>query len=478
MKIIKKFLVFFFALILLVTGAFYGWQLFKEYKLNEPTKGNIEKVARMLWEESNRSNSANSFGDPNNINCLLLPITPQPDIEINRDSQPMAMTLYFFTDSERSTARQKQLEQLEALAKVGLLEKSNTELRVGDEIKQALSYRHTEAGWLASSRGNGISCFPYGASQFIGIDEYSSQSLSSLPTREYYKVNIKIGYRPGDKIATWVKDPAIQAAFPEVETFVNGKVLPITLLRLDGKWSVGRTVPERKFPYNFGFYESDLPEPIQKLKELNKLLPKPSIEEIKRQLETKFVKEQSIPPTSGCLKLPAGSARPVDEDFSSKPPFVYSVGIYPNKFRKNYDRTLESIPHLNELTDIGVLAKTNLISDSHEELDIYELTPEYEHYNHSQYPYCFPLGDASIRFVNVELSDLKPAVRFKLRVMYKNTPAWMKKTELLNQWTQLRNMINEGLACDGTFDIDIKNQQISSGGAACWPAFDSDVVTK
>jgi hypothetical protein len=477
MKIIKKTLVYLFALVLLVAGVLYGWQLFTEYQLNKPTKDNVERVARMLWENTNRISVANDFGDPGNMNCLSLPITPQPDVKFGRDYQPMAMTLYFFTDAEHSAERQKQLEQLDALTKVGLLEKSNVEVRVDDKLKQALSYRHTETGWLASSPGNGIPCFPYGISQFLGVVEYSSQALNTSPKREYYKVNIQVGYRPGDKIAAWAKDPAIQAAFPEVETFVHGKIIPVSLLRLDGKWGVGKSTPQRKFPY-YGFYDSDLPAPAQKLKELNKLLPKPSIEEVKSQLEEYFAKWKNHPPTSGCLNLPHGSLphgseRPVDEDFSRKPPFIYSVGISPNKYRKSYDRTPQSMHYLDELAEIGILNKTTLVDDGGDELNHYQMTPEYELYNHDDHAFCFPMGEASINVLDVELSDLKPAARFKLKVMYKNTPSWMKNPALLDQWAELRNMINEGIACEGMYDIDVRKQKISSGSASCWPAFDS-----
>ena len=94
-------------------------------------------------------------------------------------------------------------------------------------------------------------------------------------------------------------------------------------------------------------------------------------------------------------------------------------------------------------------------------------------------PTCFPLGKSTVEFVDVQIAENdengfpNSSFRYKLKVMYKEPPAWMNDPVLKDTWTDLRGVIENGRACDGQFGFDRKTRKMHSGAGSCWWAFDS-----
>ncbi len=53
-------------------------------------------------------------------------------------------------------------------------------------------------------------------------------------------------------------------------------------------------------------------------------------------------------------------------------------------------------------------------------------------------------------------------------------PKWAKDRVLQAWWSDLKGALEYGLACDGTFEIDLtKKRKLGAGAGSCWWAYDS-----
>jgi hypothetical protein len=168
-------------------------------------------------------------------------------------------------------------------------------------------------------------------------------------------------------------------------------------------------------------------------------------------------------------------------------PYNYSVAIFNDIERTKYDSVAnKTIPYLNLLEEIGIMQKhADLVYGKGKDAEnlfsayIYELSPQYQDLIHPRYTECFPLGDNSVEFVDIQIgemiSSVKPntPVHYKLKVLYKNPPSWMNNPDLLDRWDELRNTLEKGMACEGTLKIDMTKRQQAGGNGTCWLAFDS-----
>jgi len=479
--------------ILVIAGAVYA---FDKWKATQPTKENFDKVVRAIWEKKNRSQIASEFGEPASSLCIAVPTFPAPDSR-SKARLPLAWHLDFLLDTALTKDREKQLRQLDALAKVGLLKKLGTTAKLNGEMKEVTRYSETEKGWAASGYTRGASCFMYGASRYLGISQPEPKVVRNQAGLELYEVRAKVGLASEADLAPWAKDRELQLEFSDIKKNLDGQEIVVLLVRGGNEWIDYQSMPRDEAlgkatrPANQDSSERPLisDESKREIGELN-ALPAPTIDEVKKLLQVTHGVGQKDPRPIPCLYLPGDSAKlPVDEKRFSYNPLRYSVAISSGRERTPSDRVVasKSIPYLDLLEQLGILRKrttdrilgegryAGIVFDTY----VYDLTPAYENRIHSRYPYCFPLGDPTVEFVDLQIAQKDEngfpysSFRYKLKVMYKNPPGWMNDPLLKDRWPELKGVVEQGMACDGRFAFDRRTRNKLGGGGTCWWAFDS-----
>lgn len=106
-------------------------------------------------------------------------------------------------------------------------------------------------------------------------------------------------------------------------------------------------------PENFRI-SAEMKRQIDKLK----ALPAPTVNEIKKILETSHGVGQQDPWPIPCIDLPGIDKLPVDKRLSDNGLHRYAVAIFTDKPRGPYDRVAnKTIPYLNVLERTGIVAK-------------------------------------------------------------------------------------------------------------------------
>lgn len=457
----------------------------------QPTIEIFDNVARDIWEKRNRSQQASRrIGEKTTSLCITTPPYLSPDARSKAQS-PLAWHMDFFSDTPTPKNREHQFRQLDDLVKVGLLKKSSTTIDSHGEARKVTRYGPTAKGWAASGYKGEGSCFAYGTSSYLGVTGFEPKVVHNQAGIELYEVHVKTGIGSADDLAPWAKDPELQDAFPEIKENVKGREFVVLLVRGGGEWVDYETVlkegvlkktptpPRSTLPIARPF-----PDDVKRQMAELAALPPPTVDEIKKVLE----KANGADRTVSCLSLPGAEKLPVDKTLFSANPSRYSVAIFTNKERTDNDRVAtKTIPLMNTLQQLGILRKVaakRMLSGGRGapaefDADIYELTPDYENRIDSRRPDCFPLGDATVEFVDVQLAEngelgyFGSSFRYKLKVVFKNPPAWMNDPALKAGWPELRGVTEQGMACEGTFGFDRKSRRMSGGGGSCWWAFDS-----
>ncbi len=464
-----------------------GWQL------SHPSKEDMEKVVRKLWESTEFDKVFNPFADPVRPLCLTIPEYPPPSAR-SKTRSPMGWYLDFIPEAPLPSGRVKQLQQLDALSAVGLLTKTTT---MNKESKEVTRYRLSASGWAAGaySGGNGR-CLVYGVSRFLGVSVVEPVAASLKAGVEIYDVNAMVGPGAESDLAPWARDPQVRAAFPVIDQILKGEVYRWRLVRGAGAW-VDYSAMLQDGAEAFGESEpltpdmaqiraKQLAQAKQRLADL-RALPTPGRDDLKAMV-SKTMGQQS------CLNLPGGSGsnQPVDVPLDSRKPSHYAVAIFTNKERNANDRVLKkTVPILTQLEQIGVLRKQhehNLPGDGNDrglvfDGDVYELTPALADKVSPDNPYCLPLGEPVREFVDFQVADNdgmgypNPTVRYRTIVKYRNVPTWMNDPDLKSRWPELRGVIEDGMTCQGGFTYDKKTKERTNGSASCEWSFDSNQTT-
>jgi hypothetical protein len=457
-----------------------------------PTRESFEPMVRELWDKQVREKGLLVFPGQGNHLCLSIPWHPVADSS-SKSNRPMAWHMDFLPTSLQAPERQKQLRQLDALSKVGLLRKSRTFATVGADAKGVIRYEYTEEGWASSVQVERRWCFPYGTRTYLGVTRVAPAVVNARAGLEIYEVRAKAGVKSRSDLAVWARDEHLQTAFPEIQEQLAGKEYAVGFVRGSGGWvdletlardeatrrgSVPPSGPTLKVP--------QMPDPQAAARDPRNALPPPTIEEVKSAITRMNQVGEADPAPSNCIYLPGGERWPVDKKMYDYKTRRYAIAIFTNKDRKPHDPVVKrTIPYIEILEQLGILAariERNLPADgkdstSRYDAKVYELTPPFQHRTHARYLDCFPLGTASIKFIDVRLRDKhipKAAFRYKIRVFYKQPPDWMKSPKLLDGWAELRDSIDRGRACEGEFEFDRTTRHEASGAGSCWWAFDND----
>jgi hypothetical protein len=465
-----------------------------EWKAAPPTNEDFDRVLRETWKQNSGTQVGDSFGEPAARLCIAVPTNPAPDSR-SKAHLPLAWHLDFFANAALTKEREKQLRQLDALAKVGLLEKVATTAKLNGETVGVTRYTLTQKGWKASGYARGVSCFTYGESYYLGVTRFEPKVVRDQASLEIYEVHARVGVRSETQIEPWARDREIQAEFPEIKKNLDGRDFAALLVRRGGEWVEYQSMlRDEALKTTTSTANQDRPgRPSisnQEKRMLDELiaLPPPTIDEVKKLLQSSHGVGQANPWPIPCLDLPGSEKLPVDRTLHSNKHPRYSVAVFSNKVRTPYDRVaIKTIPYLDMLEKIGVLSRhveTGVAGKGRDagavfDAYVFKLTPAYENRIHSRYTECFPLGPPTVEFVDIQIAEKDmngfpdSSFRYKLKVMYRTPPAWMNAPVLKAGWPELRGVVEHGMACQGHFSFNRKTRGQEGGGGSCWWAFDS-----
>lgn len=461
------------------------------------TKENFDRVVRAIWEENHGLRTRGILGESEARLCIAVPTYPKPDSQ-SKAQNPLSWHLDFFSNPVLTKDRDRQLRQLDALVKVGLMKKVQTMIEIDNEVKKVVRYSLTEKGWAASDYNRGTSCFVYGASRYLGVSRYERKNIGGKAGAEIVEVHARVGLASENDLEPWARDQEILAEFTEIKRQLDGQEFVVMLARSEGEWvnyvnmirdEASKKREQREKHESAGVSQQPRisAEMKPRIDELNRL-PAPTPEEIRKLLEAMHGVGQKDPWPIPCLYLPGSERLPVDKALFTFNPSRYSVAIFSNKERAAYDRVAnKTLPYLNMLERLGILSKTVIRdslgkgSDAESKYDtfVYKLASPYENRIHPNYPYCFPLGKPVVEFVDIQIAESdengfpNSSFRYKLKVMYKSPPTWMRDAQLMDEWADLRGVIEHGVACEGKFNFNRKTREQRSGSGSCWLAFDS-----
>ena len=475
-----------------------GSHPFSKWKATRPTKDNFDKAVRKIWGKNTETRNFNGFADPPNPLCISVPTDPAPDAR-SRAQQPLAWHLDFILGTTQTEDRKQQLRQLDALCKVGLLEKSTITVNLNNKTLPVTRYKLTEKGWVASGYSEEQStCFVYGTPRYLGLSQFEPTIVHRQNGAEVYEVHAKSGLGSDADLSPWARDQEVQAAFPDIAESLKGQDFAVLLVRSEDEWVDYQTMVQdeaRKKALKSAVHPNSAQPMPDKMKrridELSSLSP-PTIDEVKKLLQVTYGVDPQIPSPFHCLELPGSEKLPVDRTLLIYSPSHYSVAIFSNKERTEYDRVAnKTIPYLNILERLGILKKherSRILGEGEDsrtlfDAYVYELTQSYLNRIDSTYPECFPLGEPSVEFVDIQIAEKNvngfiygfpfSSFRYKLRLKYKNPPDWMTDPRLMSEWSELRGVLEHGRACEGEFAFNRKTREMYSGVGSCWWAFDS-----
>jgi hypothetical protein len=393
----------------------------------------------------------------------------------------------FLADGVPSDARKKQLTQLDALVKVGLLRKTSVVVPSATGDHAASRYALTDEGWAASSyrHQSGHICLVYARSAYQGLVDFKRFNAPGAPKDSVFLVRSKEGVSSRDNMSAWAQDPDVFQAFPRIAEGLKGTEISALVIFADGQWRDYRKVVwERKHPDQPGALS---PPPIDKAMAEHiaawKKLARPTREEVVALLKDMHGQghgQLDLRPTP-CLSLPGAANLPVDGVLPASAQSRYRIAISNNKPRTQSDPIRnKTIPYVMELERLQVLQKLPAgAPDTYLGADVYQLTPAYEDKLDTRIQSCFPLGSARVTVIDLQLFEEdgfgipKSSFQYKIKIDYPDPPAWMNDPALLREWSELRQTLARGRACIGKFDFDRKQRSAVGGGATCRWAFDS-----
>ena len=454
-----------------LAGAFYAWQ---RWSATRPTAENFDKVTRAFWEE----HSARSGGQPNPV-CIGIPMYPAPEAR-SRSQRPLAWHLDFEEPGNNTQDRWRQRSQLDALVGVGLLEKAEVVGGAAGDSKFT-RYRLSSKGWAAAGYG-GSNCLVYGVPRYLGVRAFESKAVNDKAGIQIYQVTAKLGFSSLQELPEWARDPQVQKFFPEISKYVEGQDLTILVARGRGDWEIYQSIIQPASASATAAARPDrTPSTLsheQKTEiERLKALPPPTPDELKARVSHMHTGGSE---SLRCLDLPGSKAFPVDVDGSTPVPKRYVVTVRLGTKRNAPTPYVGTIEYLKVLEKLGIVAQApgspNLATDE----ATYEMAPALEKLLNPGYLHCFPLGEPTLEFVDVRADERdeygipRTTVRYKLRLLYTQAPAWMREPVLLNSRKELHNMLERGRACSGEFRFNRETRGLEAGSASCWWAFESE----
>ncbi|UJF21530.1 hypothetical protein [Shewanella sp. OMA3-2] len=371
------------------------------------------------------------------------------------------------------------IKELDALAIVNLLSKKIVYIDI-DSVKQKFNrYRLTLKGWRYLV---GSDCFYLGKAEHRSVISINKPQVpinrdgQEVP----YRVTTIVGLSDEFKLPDWTNHKDIRQAFPLIDKLVNGYEQVIPMHKVNGEWVEYLSPSSIKRMAKSG-----------KIRSINYFNINAPITKKEHMLDA-FEIEEHRNKYWNCISLPGQSSNgaEVDQKPKSGNPYDYSVAIFDNLQRSKWDNIeIKTKPYLDQLVEAGLLTshlqkgiegnkknRGSLFSGT-----VYQLNPNYNHIIDKDRG-CIYLGKGKVNLVDLTIiasnargnNSQQEIVKYKYIMAFPKPPEWAKDPVLQSQWSDLKGALDHGLACDGTFEIDLtEERKMGSGGGSCWWAYNS-----
>lgn len=451
-----------------------------------PSTKNLDSVARGIWSQTSRSSGGGMFVAARSDVCLALPQDTPPDAK-SQARRDMSWHMDFKDQAGASVERLKHLARLDALASAGLLFKDSVTKVTPSGMQVFHRYSLTDAGWSAASFAtqSGGTCFVYARTQYLGttsVEEVVNRDPQAQDVK-VYKVTSRVGVASPAELFPWAHDPNVASLFPEIQRTLDGSDFVAVVSRSQGEWVDHSEVLAARSNPNRAALMAQMPtkEEIDKAFVAMHKFPAPTREELTALLQEQHGHGKTDDWPSTCVPLPGSEKLPVDQKMKRSADMPYRVAISNNIDRKPYDLVSKRTqPYLNRLEQLGVLVKVpDGAPGTYLATDFYDLAPAYVSSLHKRFGDCLVLGPPKVELVDLQVFEenaqgmAETSFQYKVRISYPDHPKWMNDPVLLSQWSELRGLVERGMACSGKFAFDREKRERFGGAGSCWPAFDS-----
>lgn len=379
-------------------------------------------------------------------------------------------------DSDNTSSRITDgISELDALVAAELLSKERVSLETDSNIKPFDRYRLTVKGWAESiSRNTGDTCFYLGRAKHLKVISVKEIEVpvSRDESESVYEVTALVGFPSDFKLPDWANLPEVRKVFPLINKLVVGYERKILMVKSIGRWQeylpasavkrMDKSGKERSTTY----FSNN--QPTTKRDAL---------------VDSLSIQEHENPHLS-CISLPGDSSNGarVDKNLISSAR-KYRVALFNNKERDKWDDIETTTrPYLERLVSAGLLMSKTQSGVEGENQDrgkffeatVYELSPEYGKI-FDQTKGCIYMGKGKVNIVDLkviasntwDIPHGKESVSYKYIMTFPDPPEWAKDQVLQAWWTDLKGALNYGLACTGTFEIDLtKTRKMGAGSGS------------
>ena len=395
---------------------------------SQPQKRDFENIVREKWEQEyekvNRWDSGKWNYDVR-TRCVAVPSYPAPD-QSSKSRLPFAWHIDFIEGGPVKEDRTRQLKQLDALVKAGMLQRDSIEIEKGGVKVKGARYGLTVAGWKVASTNQAPFCFVYGVPRFLGVTDISPGLVNVQSGIEIYTVIAKVGLEKHD-LAEWARNEDVREAFPDMKRLIEGEERKHQFIRGAKGW----------IPY----------ECLQTI-----IMRKEYIQMC-----------ESAPQGNGTNRSAATHADSEMHDLLAERDKSIA------QFEKTFPAMLEKKP-VGEREKLKEEVRQNLST-------LKNASPPTEEEVRNLIRNEYEIGGATVEFVGLK-RYFNGGYRFKYRVIlsYKVMPGRELDPSILAYRNDLRAMIEHGKACSGDFGFDVKSRGRQGGNGGCWNVADDEIV--
>jgi hypothetical protein len=311
---------------------------------------------------------------PVNIRSPAPEISGMPGIALRATPTSFHITLLIKTQFQNQAGRDKQIRQLDYLAKQGLLVASDVMIDTNEGPRPARNYRMTWAGYAVTQQKNARSlCLNFGKTEYAGIEKIEPRTERMLDHDVYavtYQNRVK-------DIPDWAKTAEAKQLFPKLAELTADTRTTVLVVRTREGWRAPRDIeqelasatrPKKAWPQTNPLADKDTP-------------PSPSLAETKQLLNLWMTSETTNARSKiACLPLHlerSGDDRTAGFNRNNSSTREYTLTYYDREGRKPYEyaRMARNLHILYALEQGGLASREVLMIEQPAPADTTTNTP-------------------------------------------------------------------------------------------------------
>ena len=270
-----------FAVLVLALGGYGAWVAWDRgligHNPRAPVAEAMEPAVFLQASMTDRRRLSRNQCVSVNIRSPAPEISGMPGIALRATPTSFHITLLIKTQFQNQAGRDKQLRQLDYLAKQGLLAASDVTIDTNEGPRPARNYRMTWAGYAVTQQKNARSlCLGFGKPEYAGIEKIEPRTERMLDHDVY-----AVTYRNRVKdIPDWAKTAEAKQLFPRLTELTADTRATVLVVRTKEGWRAPQeieqelasaTQPKKAWPQTNPLADRDTP-PFPSLAETKQLL--------------------------------------------------------------------------------------------------------------------------------------------------------------------------------------------------------------